>query len=485
MARAVAAARKYRQAHDAEIVRELVDLLSIPNVSADLENIRRNAEMLVQMMERRDIRARLIETGAAPVVYGELIAPGPRRTILFYCHYDGQAVEPRLWIESEPFRPVLRSDAIEKGGKIIPWPARPPLGDEWRIYARSASDDKSPIVALLHAIDALRAAGIPLSANIKFLLDGEEEAGSPHLEKAVADNRDLLKADVVIIADGPVHQSGQPTVYFGLRGITTAEITVYGPKRPLHSGHYGNWAPNPALRLARLLATMKDESGRVMVEGFYDDVEPLSQYERAAIAEIPANERALMGELGLAAAEGEGKRLPELLLLPSLNVRGLESGWVGEAARTIIPATATASIDMRLVKGLDHNRQHQRLLAHIRKQGYHVVAEDPDDAVRRKYPLIAKVVKGKGYNAVRTSMELEVSRLVISAVAEAAGRQPVKLPTLGGSGPLYMFPQYLGAPVIGLPTVNYDNNQHSPNENVRLGNLWQAIEIFAALMVKL
>ena len=479
--------RAYRQANEHLIVRELADLLAIPNVASDTANIQRNAAKLVEMLGRRGIQTQLLEIpGRGPVLYGRLNTPGARRTVIFYAHYDGQPVNPSEWVDTKPFEPALRTGTIEAGGKLIPFPHPPaPYQDDWRLYARSASDDKAPIVALLRALDALRTAKIPLGVNLKLLLDGEEEAGSPNLERTLLAHRELLAGDVLIAADGPVDQSGQPLVYFGNRGILGVEITVYGPARPLHSGHYGNWAPNPAMRLAQLLATMKDTSGRVLIEGFYDDVAPLGEAERRAIVALPDNDAELARKLGFAEPEGGGKRLAELINLPSLNVRGLASADVGAQARTIVPDRAVASLDLRLVKNELPDRQFERLVTHIRKQGYYVTQNEPTAEERAKYRRIARVVKDVwNYPAVRTPMDLPVSRAVVKVVADATGGNVVQVPTLGGSVPMYIF-ENLRLPVIGVPIVNYDNNQHAANENLRMGNLWRGMEIFAALLANL
>ncbi len=480
---AAVAARSYRQAHEHEIVGEFVNLLSIPNVASDEANIGRNAELISQMMEKRGVKPRLLEVpGAPPVVYGEIVTPGATRTLIFYVHYDGQPVEPAKWAGGEPFKPTLRNAAIEAGGKEIPFPAKDRKFDpEWRLYARSTGDDKAPIIAICAALDALRQSRIALTSNIKFFFEGEEEAGSPHLEKIVEKRRDLLKADAWLICDGPVDQTRQQQVYFGARGVTGIEITIYGPRRELHSGHYGNWAPNPALMLAKLLSSMKDDDGRVLIKGYYDGIESLSETERRAFEEAPDNDAMLRRELGIARTEGSGKRLIELINLPSLNIRGFSSSSVGATARNVIPSTATASIDIRLVKGLDHGQAVERVVEHIRAQGYHVVESEPDDATRHQHPKIARVLRQGGYNASRTSMELPISRQIIAAVERARGRV-IKMPTLGGSVPLYIFTDNLKTPTIGVPIANHDNNQHSANENIRLQNLWDGIETMAALL---
>jgi acetylornithine deacetylase/succinyl-diaminopimelate desuccinylase-like protein len=480
---AAAAARAYRQAHEREIISEFINLLALPNVASDTENIRRNAALIAQMLQQRGVTTRLLEVpDAPPVVYGELLTPGAARTIIFYVHYDGQPVEPEKWVGGNPFKPTLRSAALEAGGKDLPLPAPGERFDpEWRLYGRSTSDDKAPIIALLTALDALRAHRIALGANIKFFFEGEEEAGSPHLEKIIAAHPDLLRADLWLICDGPVDQTRRPQIYFGVRGVTGLELTVYGPRRELHSGHYGNWAPNPAMMLARLLASMKDDDGRVLVEGFYDGIEPLSESEMQAFAEAPNNDALLRRELGIGGTEGGGKKLIELINLPSLNIRGFASASVGATARNVIPATATASIDIRLVKGVDYRRAAERVITHIRKQGYHVIETEPDEATRLAHPKLVKVVRRGGYNAARTSMDLEISRALIRALESARGKL-IKMPTLGGSVPLYIFTDILKTPTIGVPIANHDNNQHSANENIRLQNLWDGIEVMAALL---
>jgi len=479
---AAASVRAYREAHELNILSELVELLSIPNVASDSVNIRRNAEKLVSMMRGRGIETRLLEGNGPPVVFGELKTPGATRTIAFYAHYDGQPVDASKWA-SDPFKPTLRDKALEAGGQIIPLPqAGQKIDAEWRLYARSASDDKAPIVALMAALDALKSAGIPLTVNLKFFFEGEEEAGSRNLEELVKRNASLLRADAWICADGPVHQTRRPLLYFGVRGVVTASITVYGSNRGLHSGHYGNWAPNPAMRLAKLLASMKDDNGRVLVEGFYDDVVPLGESEKQALKEMPSIDRELMREYGLAQADGGGRSLGEMINEPSLNIDGLQSEYVGREARTIIPSEATATIDMRLVKGNDPRRQVERVIAHIRKQGYLVVSDEPDRATRLKHPLIARVTSNDGYRAVRTPMNLPIAQEIIRAIERATGERPVLAPTLGGSVPLWIFDDSTRAPQIGVPIVNHDNNQHAANENLRLKNLWDGIETFAVIM---
>jgi len=471
----------YVNAHQPQIVRELVDLLSIPNVAADSANIRRNADLLARMMEKRGIRTRILETNGPPMVYGELPVKGATTTLLLYAHYDGQPVDPARWVGHRPWEPVLRDAPLDRGGKIIPIPERGLMDPEWRLYARSASDDKAPIVALLAALDALKASGRAPTVNLKFLFEGDEEAGSPNLEALVREHGALLRSDLVVMADGPQHASGRPTLVFGVRGITSAQITVYGPNRPLHSGHHGNWAPNPAMELARLLASMKDERGRVTIAGWYDDVVPLTAEERAALAAVPDDPPAAFG---FAEPEGgPGASRLERVSLPSLNVRGLSSLYVGDEARTLVPAQAVAELDLRVVPAVQPGKQVERLIAHVRAQGYHVVTEDPDSATRVRHPKIARVLaRESGYAGVRTPLSHPVARRVVEAVRRASPEPPVVMPMTGGSIPAAWFPEVLGTQVIIIPIVNPDNNQHAENENVRLGNLWDGVRTYAAVM---
>lgn len=441
-----------------EILREFREFLSIPNVASDTANIRRNAAWLTKALQRRGLQTRLLEhPGSPPAVFAELSSPNARRTLMFYAHYDGQPVDLTEW-KTPPFEPVLQGD---------------------RLYARGASDDKGPIIAMLAALDRLK--GTPSNVNLKFFFEGEEEASSPGLQKIIAANKDLLKADIWLICDGPVHASRKQQLYFGVRGVAGLDLTVYGANRELHSGHYGNWSPNPAMMLAQLLASMKDVNGRVLVDGFYDGVEPLGALEKQALSDAPDIDDGLKRELALTRTEGGGKKLIELINEPSLNIRGFSSAATGKQARNVVPSTATASIDIRLVKGVTPEGQFQRIVQHVRKQGYFVTDRDPDTDMRRTHAKIARIVFNGGYNSARTPMDLPISREVVSVVEKIRG-PVVKLPTMGGSVPLYVIEQELKVPWIGVPIANHDNNQHAANENIRLQNLWDGIDLMAALM---
>ncbi len=477
----VQAARSYVASHQAEIALELRDIVAIPNVASDRPNILRNVDALVSMMERRGVTTHVLEAGGPPVVYGEIGDPA-QPTVLFYCHYDGQPVDPAEWAQDHPWTPVLRTESMEAGGSdVSSWPEPGDAVDPaWRLYARGASDDKAPIVALMHMLDAWSEAGIAPPNRVKFLFEGEEEAGSPHLGDLVREHRDLLEADLVVMADGPIHPSGRPTVDFGLRGMASARLTVYGPIVPLHSGHYGNWAPNPAMRLAQLVATMKGPSGEVMVEGWEDDVVPFGPEEWAALERYPHDDEVRRKQLQLGSLDGGGETRLALISRPSLNVRGLQSLFVGAQARTAIPDVAVAELDLRLVSGNRPDRQVEKLVRHIEAQGYTVVREEPDSALRVNTPRLARVEARGGYPAGRTRLSEVAARGLIAALAAAGLGEPVISPTMGGSGPAWVYTEILGAPFAVVPTVNHDNNQHARNENVRLGHVFRAVEILAA-----
>ena len=478
--------RSYRAGHEAAIVEELARLLALPNVASDKPNIEKNAEAVEAALRRRGVRTELLRVpGAPPAVYGELPAAGARRTVILYAHYDGQPVVPAQWA-GDPWKPLLRDGPLEEGGgEVSPSPGGRAYDPEWRLYGRSASDDKAPIVALLSALDALRAAAIPLSVNLKFFLEGEEEAGSPHLEQSLETHVAKLKSDLWLLFDGPVHQTRRMQIYFGARGVTGVEVTTYGPMRRLHSGHYGNWAPNPIVELAGLIASLRDAEGRIRIAGFSEDVRPLTETERRAIAAAPDVDAALRRELGLARSEGAGENLLQTLMRPALNLRGISAGDVGARATNSIPTEASASIDFRLVPDQTPERVRSLFEDHVRSQGFTIVAGEPDRETRSKTPRLARLVWGSGYPAARTSMDLPVSRAVARVIEESAGGPIILLPTLGGSIPMYLFAEKLKAPVVGIPIVNHDNNQHAANENLRLQNLWDGIETCAAILARL
>ncbi|MEJ2122723.1 MAG: M20/M25/M40 family metallo-hydrolase [Alphaproteobacteria bacterium] len=471
----------YVDGHQKEIVTELLQAVSIPSVAADRKNARRKAEFLQRRFSARGFSAELLETDGNPLVWAERKARAADRTLLLYMHYDGQPVDPTQWSQDDPFRPVLRSGKLGEGERVLDIQPLERFEDNWRIYARSISDDTAPIFAVLAAIDGLEAAGVQPTVNLRVVLDGEEEAGSPSLVPAIDRYRDKLGADLMLIFDGPRHASGRPTVVYGARGILALELTVYGPKFPLHSGHYGNWAPNPALRLAQLLASMKDEQGRVVIEGFYDGID-LDAATRRVLDAVPDNEAGLKQLFGISQPDAVGATLQEAIQYPSLNIRGVRSAWVGSEARTIVPDTAVAAIDVRLVKETPPEATLEKILRHVRNQGYYIVDAEPDDATRAAHGKIVRIERRGGTKAFRTDLDDPLAQGIVDALSSVSDAAPVKIRTSGGTVPISPFIGALGFPALSVPTVNFDNNQHSPNENLRLGHFFESIVMMAAIM---
>ena len=479
-----AAAREYRQHNEGAILTEFAELLSLPNLASDSVGIRRNADHLVAMLGKRGFTNTQLLTvpGGPPAVYGELASPGATRTLVLYAHYDGQPLDPKQWT-TPPWSPVLRERDLLQGGKVIPIPTGSGRVDpESRIYGRSAGDDKASIMAILAAVDALRSSNTKRSVNLKVFFEGEEEAGSRHLDQILRKYAPLLAGDAWLFCDGPVHQSGRQQLVFGNRGITAFELTVYGPARALHSGHYGNWAPNPGVLLANLIASMRDDDGRIKVAGYYDDVKPISPAERKAIAALPPFDAELRKALGLAHTEAHDALLAERIMLPAFNLRGIRVGGVRETGSNTISPVAYASFDLRLVPAQDPERVQRLVEAHIRKQGYFVTHDSATLQTRLAHPKVARVEWLEGYPASRAPLDGPFGKAVYAALSDGARESPLAIPTSGGTGPTYMFEQILRVPMISLPIANYDDNQHAADENLRVQNLWDGIETYAALL---
>ena len=480
--------RDFRKANEHNLLSTYVDFLKIPNVADDMPNIKKNATWISDYMKLKGIsNVQLLHPKTSdkpPAVYGEVLVPGATQTVVFYAHYDGQPVDSTKWSEGlHPFKPRIANGSLANGAQLIDWPQpSTAFNPEWRIYARGSSDDKAGVYTIINAYAALAALHISPGINIKFFFEGEEEAGSTHLDEIFDQYKTLLNADIWVISDGPVHQSGRKQVVFGVRGDTHVELTVFGPKRPLHSGHYGNWAPNPAMEMAHLLASMKNNKGEVTIKGFYDDVIPLTEAEKSALSKIPAVEEHLKKELGIKKAERMGT-INENLNRPSLNINGLQSAGVGKQSANVIPTKAIASIDLRLVAGNDWKRQQQKVIDHIKAQGYHVTDAEPTNEERALYDKICMVKRSEGYNAQKTPMDNPMAQQIVAAVTAALPEKPVLLPTLGGSLPLFIFEQMLNTKPVTVPMANHDNNQHAENENIRIQNLWDGLEMFASIMM--
>jgi acetylornithine deacetylase/succinyl-diaminopimelate desuccinylase-like protein len=335
----------------------------------------------------------------------------------------------------------------------------------------------------LAAMEGLDKIGKSPNYNLKVILDFEEELGSPNLPQAVVENREMLAADLLVIFDGPMHRLNKPTLSFGARGIATIQLTTYGPIVPQHSGHFGNYVPNPAFKLAKLLASMKDEQGKVLIPGYYDGI-VLDQTTKDILKATPHNEKQLQDLIQVGHFDRVGPNYQESIQYPSLNVRGMQSGWINEKVRTIIPAWARAEIDVRLVKESNPERLLNLIQQHVENQGYLVLNREPTKEERLAHPKVATFTSKVSYQSFRTPLESEIGLWLRKALIRGFGEEPIRVRMSGGSIPISPFVNTLNLPAVAVPTVNRDNNQHSPNENLRLGNYRDGIKTILAILTE-
>ena len=462
----------------------LRELLAIPNDAHYEDHLWRNIDFMAKAFRERGFETRELPTAGPPMLLAQTTLPKAKRNVLLYLQIDGQPTDVSHWAQPDPHQAVLKERGGDGDGwREIPWShLQNAFNPDWRVFARSAADAKGPAAMFLSALDVMKIARLEPTFNIKVVMDFEEELGSPNLPDAVERHKEALQADWLLIFDGPRHASNRPTLNFGARGIVDLTLTVHGPRAPQHSGHYGNYVPNPALRLSQLLSSMKDERGRVTISGFYDGIE-LDEATRAILRQTPDDEAEIRRSLGIAAPDAVAATLQEALQFPSLNIRGMASAWVGDQARTIIPATATAEIDIRLVPETSAERLVGLVRAHIEEQGYYVTdGPEPTNEERMQYSKIASFSYQVFYQAFRTPYKSEAGAWLTRALERSFGEVPVRIRISGGSIPISPFVVKLGVPAVGVPTVNKDNNQHSPNENLRLGNYVEGIQTFLAIL---
>ena len=400
---------------------------------------------------------------------------------MVYLQIDGQPVDSTRWFQESPYLPTLKRINPQGEWNALPWEAIENYEDDWRVFARSASDAKGPVAMFLTALDAMAFQHITPNYNLKVIMDFEEELGSPNLPRAVTENAELLSADMLIIFDGPRHITNKPTLTFGARGIATVTLTTYGPVVSQHSGHFGNYAPNPALRLSKLLASMKDDEGRVTIPGFYDGIN-IDKDTEEILKAVPDDEEQIKERLQIVETDKVGSYYQEAIQFPSLNIRGMQSGWIDEKVRTIIPAWARAEIDVRLVLESDPEKLLKLVQEHIRSRGYFVIDRTPTKEERLKYPKIATFNSEISYQSFRTDFDSEVGLWLRRALKKAFGEEPILIRMSGGSIPISPFVTTLNIPAVTVPTVNRDNNQHSPNENLRLGNYREGVKTMMAIL---
>jgi acetylornithine deacetylase/succinyl-diaminopimelate desuccinylase-like protein len=480
-----AAVRAWRQAHEKEIVSDFAALLAMPNVATTVPDVEKNAAYISGLLEKRGFRTQLLtaEPGTPPSILAELKTPGAKRTVVFYAHYDGQPIGQKGWI-STPFEPSMRTALPE--AKPVDWKAATgPLDPDWRLFARSAGDDKGTIQAFISAFDALKAAGIKPSVNIKLLYEGEEEQGSPHFARLVAKNLELVRGDLLVMGDGPMHQSGKQEINFGNRGITGFTATVYGPLKPLHDGHYGSWAPSPTVMIASLVMSLRDDAGQILIPGFYDDVAPVSAADKQALAALPDVETGLKKAMGLGRNIGP-PRLADGYMAPTLNVRAIHAGDEGPNAANAIPTEGGASFDFRLAPGETPARVRELTEAHLTRQGWFIVRDTPDLATRLAHPKVVRIAWDAGSSiATESAMDGPGAKAVAASISRTVGYPVLRLPFSGASSGMAEIVNQMQAPMVGVAIANYDDNQHAQNENLRLGNLWDGIEVYAGLIADL
>jgi acetylornithine deacetylase/succinyl-diaminopimelate desuccinylase-like protein len=479
------AVRAWRQAHEKAIVTDFSALLSLPNVATTVPDVEKNAEYIAGLLQKRGFKTELLTAapGTPPSVFAELKTPGAKRTVVFYAHYDGQPIGQKGWI-TQPFQPSMRTALPE--ATPVDWKAATgPLDPSWRLYARSAGDDKGSIQALISAFDALKASGIKPSVNIKLLYEGEEEQGSPHFAALVAKNLDLLHTDLLIMGDGPVHQSGKQQINFGNRGIAGFKMTVYGPNKPLHDGHYGSWAPSPTVMIAGLVMSLRDDQGHILIPGFYDDVTPVSDAEKAALAALPDVETDLKKALALGRSVGPA-RLDDGYLAPTLNIRAIHGGDDAPDAANAIATEANASVDIRLAPGETPEHVKDLVERYLTAQGWFIVRDIPDAATRIAHPKVLRLDWDAGTSiATKTPLDAPAAKAVAASIEHTVGYPVIKVPIVGASSGMAAVVNQLKAPMVGVSIANYDDNQHAQNENLKLANLWDGIEVYAGLLADL
>ena len=463
---------------------ELYQFFSLPNDSHFLDDIEANVKWCETAFNKRGFVTKRLNTQAAPFLLATRNYPNAKKTVLIYLQIDGQPVDSTKWHQPNPYTPVLKEKNTNEKWEIIDWNLlKSEINPDWRIFSRSASDARGPDMMFLKAMDVINDLGHQPNYNLKVIMDFEEELGSPNLSQAVIDYKKELSADMLVIFDGPRHLSNQPTLSYGARGIATISLEVFGPRVPLHSGNYGNYVPNPALKLSKLLASMMHDDGRVAIEGWYDGIS-ITDDVKEILKQVPDDEVQIRKDFGISSADKIADNFQEAIQYPALGILGLESAWVGSKTRTIIPASAIAEMNIRLVKETKGERMVQLVKDHIINQGYYLVDNEPTEEERMKYDKIVRFNAELAYEAFRTDFNTEIGEWLRKSMIRAFGSKPIEIRTMGGSIPISPFVTTLNIPAVGVPTVNPDNNQHSPNENIRLGNYIDGIKTIVAILMQ-
>ena len=469
-----------------ESIESFKEFLSIKNDANFKNEMKPLIEWGINNFKKYGFEVERLETPELPLLLASKVISEDLNTLLIYLQFDGQPVDNSKWDQENPYKAVLKK-RINNEYKIIDWSRLDNITfddikkEDLRIFARSASDAKGPVMMILNALEIMERNNIELEYNLKVIMDFEEEISSPNLADAVKKYSSKLKSDALLIFDGPKHPSNLPTLTFGARGISDITLITYGPIVPQHSGHFGNYAPNPVFRMSEILSSMKDPNGRVTIPGFYDGIE-LDEKTLKILAEVPDDEKKMMNDMQFKKPDNVGKNYQESIQYPSINVRGIESGWVREEVRTIVPSECIAEIDVRLVLESDPIRLHNLIKSHIQELGYYVINRRPTKDERLKHNKIVTFVSSFDYDAFRTDIESEIGKWLVKSLKKTFGIEPVKKRTSGGSVPISPFVNTLGIPAVTVPTVNQDNNQHSPNENIKIENYITGIETYLGIL---
>ena len=426
----------------------LFTLLRQPSISAQNMGVRECAGLLAGMVREAGMDAKIMETKGQPVIFAERIVSPDAFTVLFYGHYDVQPPEPLESWHSEPFLPEVR---------------------DGKIFGRGTGDNKGQLLAHVLAVKTWLATRGEVPLNVKMVFEGEEESSSPHLDAFVAQNRDLLKADLVYTSDGSLHETGAPLVILGVRGILYIELTAWGAKWDNHSGNKGGVVPNPAWKIIDLLQTMRDSYGNVRIEGFYDGVSPPGPATLDLIRRLPFDKEKTRVAIGYDGFDMDVETYyRKLMLEPTFNIAGFTSGYGGEGSKTIIPAKAVLKVDFRLVGDQDPEDIFQKVSRHIKQHA-------PDIQVKFMGAM----------KPSRTRPDLPSIQRVVEAVRQAYGMEPIVQPSLGGSLPDYVWTRTLGVPSVLVPYANADESNHAPNENLDLDKFYAGIKCTLSVLDRL
>lgn len=464
------------------VLEEHRNFVSIPNVSDNHPDMMENIAYAKDAFEKVGLQVELLPSSTLPIFFAHSEIDPTLKTVLFYFHIDGQAVDASRWDQEDPFVPVLKKQNDDGQWEKIDWSKiKQEIDPDWRIFARAAADDKGPIMMMLTALDILKNKGLTPKFNVKIILDPQEEAGSEAFLSTLDKYKSTYAADYMIIMDGPAHISNRPTITYGCRGIATCSLTTYGSKLPQHSGHYGNYSPNPVFRMSTLLSSMKDKEGRVTIDGYYDDIN-LTEDILSILSDVPDDESYIQDQLYIPSPDNVGNNYQEALQYPSLNVRHIETSWKGPGLKTVIPEYVTAHLDLRLVKETPGSEVIEKIRNHLKKEGYYITETAPTDEERLKHKHIVTMSCNRSVNAFRTDLESEFGRNMYQILKSKLGEDPVRIRTMGGTVPIIPAVNTLGIPALIVPMVNMDNNQHNPNENIRIGNIATGIEICIAIL---